>query len=423
MALQTFNALGLIPAESSNLQNMMRTELENSFNRVRNKYAEPNAQLGIQKQQLENKYYGPDKEASIALNKAHAGYFGAQSRSSNIDAKKQQMIMDIIQQALRGDNGGQNMQPLQSQQPPQRYVDNDYQMQGEGMNGQISQDRVRAPASAPLSQQGLAGASSPNGDNNYLARAIAAHAMGIPQPNPQITGAGEIVSFDPITGKPTVRQGLKTPGEVAEMTESGKLMAQDKEKILNEIDASYAKEPIFQELQSIINSPEFYQGVGPVMSRLAKLTDNPGVNAVVGNIDTLLGGLVNESFKQFGARGNQSEYKAMQKIKGSSSDNPYSLRSKIMLMNALDKYNREVNVNYYKNLQTMPRLEAKEKAVQSANYSEVKKVIKLDDMAHKAAQNHKSDYGAVMAAAQRYSQETGVPLEDALRVLGEKRGK
>ncbi len=64
MALQLLDLhSGIKP---TNLQEMISKELQNSFDRVRNKYAEPNAQLGLQQKELANQYYGPEKEAHIA---------------------------------------------------------------------------------------------------------------------------------------------------------------------------------------------------------------------------------------------------------------------------------------------------------------------------------------------------------------------
>ena len=56
MALNLPNFLSLMKPQESDMQSIMSKELQNSFDRVRNKYAEPNAQLGLQGKELKKRF-------------------------------------------------------------------------------------------------------------------------------------------------------------------------------------------------------------------------------------------------------------------------------------------------------------------------------------------------------------------------------
>lgn len=364
-------------------------ELQNKIFGVQAQYAEPMAQAGLEAAQQQNKYNPRLWEEQLANSIAHRGLYGAQAQEHELNAKKQEFINSILQQYAGGAPGAAIEQ---------------------GAPGGLMAPGVSNQINAP--------------GGNYLGNAVVAHALGIPQHHPHITPNGEIVSFDPLTGQPKIQSGLITPEQSAEMTEKGKLNAQEKNTLINEIESSYAQEPAFNRLMEIINTPEFYQGTGALNSRIRRLTDDKEVNAIAGELDYLLGDIVNKASKQFGARLNQSEYKALQRMKGSTSQNPYEIRSKIMLMNALNKWNREVKTNYYRNLESgMNKLDAKEKAYKQANYNDVSSIVKMDDLAYKAAHKLKSDYGSVMAGAQRFADENNISVEEALKMLGEKNGK
>ena len=86
MALQTFNPTGMIAPRDTSLQNALGKELENSFNRVRNKYAETEAQARI-------------------------GLHGAQSQEAQAKAQKAQQMAHILQ-AFSQAEGQPGMSPL-----------------------------------------------------------------------------------------------------------------------------------------------------------------------------------------------------------------------------------------------------------------------------------------------------------------------
>lgn len=345
--------------------------------------------------QQANQYNPQLWQGQLDLNQAHQGLYGAQAKEHELKARQQQMINAILEAHGIG-TGGQGM-PQQDGVPG-----------GQAMG---------APGQVGAPQQGGA-------PNNYLGNAVVAHALGIPQHHPHITPNGEIVSFDPLTGQPKIQSGLITPEQSAEMSEKGKLNAQEKNLVLSEIESSYAQEPIFNRLMEIVNTPEFYKGTGALNSRIRRLSDDPEVNAMAGELDYLLGDIVNKASKQFGARLNQSEYKALQRMKGSTSQNPYEIKSKIELMSALNKFNREVKENYYRNLEGgMNKLDAKQEAYKNADYTSISNIIKTDDLAYKAAGKLKSDYGSVMSAAQRFADEKGISVIDALKMLGGQNGK
>lgn len=397
-------------------QDIITKELDNVFKRITNETAgEKNradinntkAQTGLFGEQT--KWYGPKSQAEI-------GYHNAQASKAAQDAMETRRFLEML--GFGGAPGAQGPQPTVA---PGANAGG-----GAAPSMQQPQAQGTVPASAPLAQQGQQNQEvAPQAQ--LLRDAWLRHKLNTGHIQSSIGPDNRAVQFDPLTGQYKIQDvGLPSAaqleGEKAEASETGKANAQEKEKVLNTIDSALSQQPIFDELMELVNSDEFYKGTGPVSSRIRKLTDDPKVNEMAGKLNYLLGDVVNKASKQFGARLNKSEYDALTRMKGSDSQNPYEIKSKVLLMNALNKFTKEVNTNYYNNLKTMGRLEAKEKAYQDSNYGEIRNIVKMDDLAHKAAKIQKSNYGAVMKAAERFSKETGVPLEQALNELGRKNG-
>lgn len=437
MALQTFNFMQPIHTpDYSGLANLFQNyykgyETARTPQRIQQEELGrqlQNAILGTQAEYLPQQY-----ESQAQLNRMHGGLYEAQTKEHQLKAQQLQQALSLVNDYLQ-QNGqaplnigaGAQSQPAgisqeAAMQVPPNFISQNAPAYGEGMPQEVPQQMAQQSTQQVAQTQ----QSPMNPAAKNLAEGIIGNIFHLPEKKVEYLKTGEAVVRNPITGEYEMTKVGPSEEEISEMGETGKLKAQEKEKILSNIESSYSKEPIFQELMQIVNSPEFYQGTGPVSSRVRKLTNNKEVNEMAGKLNYLLGDIVNKASKQFGNRLNKSEYQALQRMKGSDSQNPYEIRSKVKLMYALDKFEREVNSQYYRNLNTkdpetgkpMDRLKAKEKAYKDVDYSDVQNIVRIDDLAYKAAQLNKSDYGAVMQGAQRFSDETGVPLEEALKRL------
>lgn len=403
-------------------QERLRDDLMNRIYGVQADYAQPMAEEALFANQFANQlsrdYGAREKEAGIGLT-------GAQARQAGATAQEKEIMAQILLEALGGGQGGQMGQsapqsPMPSMQgAPQQMAPDNFVTQGMPAYGE--QDVQEAMQQGMEGQQQMAPQQAQAGNPQY--DQVIGNALGF-KPISQLTDDGVLVTQYRPGGQFYREKIAPSVGEKAEQTETGKMLAQEKEKVLGNINSSYDKEPLFQELMQITNSPEFYRGTGDVGSRIRKLTNDKDVNAMAGRLNYLLGDIVNKASKQFGARLNQSEFKSLHRMIGSDSQNPYEIKSKVMLMNAMNKYDRQVNENYYRNLsQGMDRLDAKQAAYENADYSDIRNIVRMDDLAYKAAQKKGSDYGSVMRAATRYAEETGESVEDALKFLGKKDGK
>lgn len=403
MALQTFDALRLISPKTSSLQEIMGKELDNSFNRVRNKYAEPMAQT------------------TLGLNTAQA---------QEHQAKAQQMWQDIgLLNEVFGRQIGGNM-PGQMSNNIYSQVQHNTQPQNNGQMQDGGQANNYTPQISQHEQQSQNGSQFQNGYNQSQTH----HPMDLNKLTPPqlevvrnrlkagqrhytTLPGGQTLMADPLLGD-QVKQLGDTLQQAAHNQEMGKLNAQEFNKTQDALKSSYAKEPIFRELLEVVNDPNFYKATGPLGSRIRGLTDDKDVNALAGRADTLLGDLVNKSVQQFGSNINQSEYKAMQRIKGSTSDNPHALKAKVMLLYTMDKFDRQIQSQYGRNLGNMDRQSALEQAYANADYSEIRNLTRMYDLAHKVASGSKSSYEDVMGAAQDFANATGTSVDAALEQLG-----
>lgn len=383
-----------------------------------------NALTGLTREQM--KWLGPEKMAQIRSSQAMAAEHEAKTEKLR---RQQAFIQQILAEQGYGGQGGEmgmNAQQPQLNQMPQLS----------GMPGGSEQPNIFGPqASQQLPQSGMPEMAPQQGIQpqtrkpiSPLAESLMAQIMGIDPIKPIVNTENELVQPSLFGGEPKITKigPSEAEREFKKTTagEEAKYSSAEKEATYKKIEAAHAKKPIFAELRRIVNSPEFYTGTGPVASRIRKLTNNKDVNAMAGQLNNALGTLVNTSFREaFGNRGTQGEFQAMNRLMGSSSNNPYELKSQIDFMDAMSRFDLDVNTKYLNNLETMGRLEARQKAYEDANYGEVTNVLKMEDLTYKAARTQKSDYGTVLKAAQRFSEDTGVPLEQALKELGDKHGK
>ncbi len=252
-------------------------------------------------QQLSNQYNPQLWQEQLKHSIAQRGLFGAQGQEHAINARKQQMIADILQQAMGGQQDGAQS-GLGGMEP--------------GMEGAYGQN-------AP---QG--------GSNSYLGNAVAAHALGIPQHHPQITGAGEIVSFDPLTGQPTIQGGLRTPEDI----ERGKKLAEHNvDAIKQNYDAyssAIAQKPNLQGALKHIENPKFAQAVGPWKNVAAKYLAPDDVKELQASFSTLGKNIVTESAKSF-SRLTQQEMNWLQTVLPSPADTLPAIKGKLKTLETL----------------------------------------------------------------------------------------
>jgi hypothetical protein len=427
-------------------QDVIGKELENVFKRIQNEHAPEDYATTFEHRRAQSRLgraqaHGLELEAPYVGRKAEAlvKHQEAQAMLDALKAQKLQAIIPYLQQALGGGAGqppttqqaavnAQAAQQAFQQQQPQG-TPNIFGAQNQPSVGPMS-DGSGMPQQGPggAMQPGMPGGAPqqppmPGGGmpqqpgGNYLGNAILAHELGLQNHPGQIVD-GQYIQQDPITGQLRATKVGPSDAEKVMTQEEAKYTTAADEGARNAIEASYAKEPIFQELMEIVNDPNFYKATGSFSDKVRKLTNNKDVNALAGKLNNLLGDIVNKSSKQFGARLNKAEYTALQRMKGSSTDNPYELKAKVQLMDALSRYEMQVNQEYLKNRKAgMNRDDALDKANASADYSQIRNIVKNDDMAHKIANKNKIDYSSVMRQAEKASKDFNVPLEEVLKEM------
>lgn len=430
-------------------QDVIGKELENTLSRIKNEYAREDIESTIAGRKATTRHthaqaHGLELEAPYIGRKAEAliKQQEAQAKLEGLKSQKLEAIIPYLQQAL-GSGAGQPPTPQQAAvnaQAAQQAFQQQQQSQGtpnifnaqqqqppigpmnqaQGGMPQQPQQPMMPPQQGMPQQPGMPHQQS----GNYLGNAILAHELGLPNHPGQIVD-GQYIQQDPVSGQLRATKVGPSDAEKVMTQEEAKYTTAADETARNTIEASYAKEPIFQELMNIVNDPNFYKATGPFADRVRKLSNNKEVNALAGKLNNLLGDIVNKSSKQFGARLNKAEYTALQRMKGSSTDNPYELKAKVQLMDALSRYEMQVNQEYLKNrkgdpargIPGMNRDDALDRAHATADYSKVRNIVRMDDMAHNIASKNKIDYSSVMRQAEKASQDFDVPLEEVLKEM------
>ncbi len=284
MPLQTQNpfALGIREPDWSNVSNLFQNYAkgyeagQTPQKMAAERLKESLMNTGLQQQ---NEYNPRRWESEIGLNQAHGGAYNAQAGEHRASTVQKQIIAKMLQDVLNEEQGYGNNQPS-----------------APGMQGGQGVGEPQQGVSGQQEQQSQPGQ---NPKNNYLKRAVAAHHLGVPQHHPQITPGNEILTFDPLTGQPTVSGGLRTP----ESIERGKGLAQHDVEAIKENYKSYTdsvrqKAPL-QGILKILDDPSLDAAVGPGKNKLAKYLGSDRTKEMQANFSTLGKSIVTESAKSF----------------------------------------------------------------------------------------------------------------------------
>jgi len=315
MAFQPINFLGAQKQDQGLLQKAMGTELENAFNRVRNKHAEPGilADIAYKKASTKEKealvpYYAGQAEQDIALKKAQAYEHQMKAQQAMLDL---QFLQTILSGGMGGGSGapggqmpGQNMPQTSGSAMPQQ---NNFSPQ---QNSGVPQQN----AGLPQQQGGI--------DFSNLspaAKAYARHKLGAGQPTATSVGGGQLYVQDPLTGSQVIQAG-RTPGQ--EKTETG--LAEHGVEAVKDNYKTYsgaiAQKPNLQIAQKLLSNPKLKQAVGPFKSGVAKYLAPDEVKEIQSVFGTLGKNIITESARSFGARLTNQEMSWLQSILPTAED-------------------------------------------------------------------------------------------------------
>lgn len=310
MALQTFDALRLISPKTSSLQEIMGKELDNSFNRVRNKYAEPMAQT------------------TLGLN-------AAQAQEHQAKAAQAQQDMQLLRAIFGGELGGS-----QNMGAPGGMPD----MQGQGMpqNEQPSMSMQGAPQGSSMSQP-MPQSGQQNGMSSMMTPELKqAFKEGyirnkghIPQAHHQILPSGEAATYDALKGGWNVQQLGRTPEDIAMGTELAKHNVDTIKQNYETYSGAIAQKPNLQGVLKMIENPKFEQSVGPWKNVAAKYLAPDDVKEMQASFSTLGKNIVTEAAKGFGATLTNQEMSWLQGVLPNPSDTFPAIKGKVKTLELL----------------------------------------------------------------------------------------
>ncbi len=237
MALQTFNPTNMVAPRDTSLQNAIGKELENSFKRVQNKYAEPAAQAAL-------------------------GLSRAQAQEHQLKAQKLQKMLPILQMFSEaigaqsgGDTGGQILggggSPMASGgQPPMQ------QSAGMPQQGAPSQQNMGQPQTRP--------------QMSPLLENIGIQMMGGTPYSPMMTPENELIQPSYFGAPTTLYQGRK-PEQIEAAKAQALLPIKQEEGFLKGDVEAYDTNA--KELQKVDERNSVYDEIGNLMRDNPKVMD------------------------------------------------------------------------------------------------------------------------------------------------------